>query len=221
MLDEIAQLRRNYQQQVLDERDVAASPIVQFRVWFEEARQAQVDEPNAMTLATATREGLPSARVVLLKGVDEAQGFTFFTNYGSRKAVELEENPHAALVFCWLPLERQVRIMGVVCRTSEALSDAYFASRPSMSRLGAIASPQSRVISRAELESNFERLQAMYGGGEEGGDVLDVPRPDFWGGYCVKPTCVEFWQGRPNRMHDRIQYRLLVDGSWCVERLAP
>jgi len=209
----VADLRKEYTRAGLTESDVAPDPVEQFRRWFDEALEADLHEPNAFVLATATRDGLPSARVVLLKGLDE-RGFVFYTNYEGRKGRELEENPRAALLFYWGELERQVRIEGTVSRVSEEESDAYYASRPRGSRLGAWASEQSRVVEDREvLESRIGDLEAEYEGRE-------VPRPPFWGGYRVEPEAIEFWQGRENRLHDRIVYRR-ESGRWKTERLQP
>jgi pyridoxamine 5'-phosphate oxidase len=209
----IADLRLNYTQQQLSEADVAPDPIQQFQHWFDQAVTAQLPEPNAMTLATATAAGVPSARIVLLKGVDE-RGFVFYTNYESRKGRELSENPQAALVFLWQALERQVRIEGRVEQVSDEEADAYFHSRPLESRLGAWASNQSQVIPNREvLEQRFQELQEKY-------QNQEVPRPPYWGGYRVIPHWLEFWQGRPSRLHDRLCYRL-EGNQWIIERLAP
>lgn len=209
----IADLRRDYAQARLDESDADRDPIRQFTRWFDEACAAQVVEPNAMTLATATPDGLPSARVVLLKAVDD-RGFTFFTDRRSRKGEEIARNPRAALVFWWSELERQVRITGTVEPTSDAESAAYFATRPLGSRLGAWSSHQSRVIAdRGVLEARMAETTARFGAGE-------VPLPPHWGGFRVRPESVEFWQGRPNRLHDRIRYLREGEG-WRVERLSP
>lgn len=210
----LADLRRNYALESLLESDVAPNPFVQFDKWFNEALQAQVPEPNAMTLATATAEGRPSARTVLLKGFDEA-GFVFFTNYESRKGRELSANPQAALLFVWLELERQILIEGLVEKIPAAESEAYFISRPRGSQLGAWASPQSRVIaSREVLEQNLLDLEQQYR------DAAVLPTPEHWGGYRVSPNTFEFWQGRESRLHDRIRYT--KSGlDWQIERLAP
>jgi pyridoxamine 5'-phosphate oxidase len=198
----------------LHESDVAANPFDQFRTWLDQALAAQLTQPLGMALATATANGRPSNRMVLLRGFDE-RGFVFFTNYGSRKAQELDSNPQAALVFYWAEMDRQVRIEGHVERISAAESDAYFQSRPRGSRLGAWASPQSQVIaSRDVLDQRMEELLAKYGEDE-------IPRPPHWGGYRVIPAVIEFWQGEPNRLHDRLRYRRLDEHSWRLERLAP
>jgi pyridoxamine 5'-phosphate oxidase len=198
----------------LRETDVDANPLNQFRSWLEEAVAAKLPQPLGMALATAAVDGRPSVRMVLLRGFDE-RGFIFFTNHESRKAQELEANPRAALVFYWAELDRQVRIEGNVERISGEESDVYFQSRPHGSRLGAWASPQSQVIAnRDELDRRMEEVAAQYRQG-------DVPRPPYWGGYRVVPTSIEFWQGQPNRLHDRLRYRRLDGDRWCLERLAP
>jgi pyridoxamine 5'-phosphate oxidase len=206
-------MRREYAREALAEADVDADPVAQFGRWFEQATQAGLLEPSAMTLATATPDGRPSARMVLLRGFDE-RGFCFYSNYESRKAAELAANPRAALVFWWDALERQVRIEGRVERTTREESEAYFHSRPPGSQLSAAASPQSRVIEdRAVLEEQVRRLATDSHDGQ-------VPLPDSWGGYRLTPEVVEFWQGRPNRLHDRLRYRRAGD-AWVIERLAP
>jgi pyridoxamine 5'-phosphate oxidase len=213
-LDHISRLRKEYTRAGLDESDAVPDPIEQFRGWFDDALAADLHEPNAMTLATATPEGRPSARIVLIKGFDE-RGFIFYTNYEGRKARELEANPHCALNFYWAELERQVRIEGRVRRISDEESDAYFASRPRGSQLGAWVSEQSRSIeNRGALELRLRELEREYEGRE-------IPRPPFWGGYRVEPEVIEFWQGRENRLHDRLQYRRSEDGGWERERLQP
>lgn len=219
MKPSVADLRREYMRAGLNVADVRADPFEQFEVWFEQALSAGVAEPNAMTLATATPDGRPSARIVLLKGFD-ARGFVFYTNYRSRKGEELAQNPWAALVFWWEPLERQVRIEGRVEPAAPEESDRYFRSRPRGSRLGAWASPQSQPIpSREMLELRLREVEVRYGEGEE------VPRPSHWGGYRLRPVRVEFWQGRPSRLHDRICYRRSDEaqdgGDWHIERIAP
>lgn len=200
----------------LDERDVAAHPIRQFQLWFDEVLASGMPMAEAMTLCTADKDGKPSARMVLLKGVDES-GFVFYTNYRSRKARELDANPFAALVFYWEPLERQVRVEGSVSRISAAESDKYFQSRPRESQLGAIASPQSEVIeSRRVLEDRYRQLEGQFSNEAE-----LIKRPDHWGGYRLAPTRIEFWKGRPGRLHDRLLYELQPDGNWSISRLAP
>lgn len=197
----------------LDAGEVDRDPRTQFQRWFGEARQAEIREPNAMTLATATRDGRPSSRVVLLKSLDD-RGFGFFTDFRSRKAVELDENPQAALSFAWLELERQVRIEGRVSRMASEEAEQYFRTRPLGSRHGAWASIQSAVIpGRDWLERSVRAVEARHPDG-------NVPLPPHWGGYILAPALYEFWQGRPSRLHDRVQYRL-VDGAWIIERLAP
>ena len=208
----LADIRTDYKLASLDESDVAASPFAQFDKWFGEAIKAELPEPNAMTLATCDAAGRPSARVVLIKGVDE-RGMVFFTNYQSHKGQDLAANNRAALLFFWPELERQIRIEGRVETVSAADSDEYYQSRPSLSRIGAWASPQSRTLaSRTELEARFAAFSAEHG--------ENPPRPAHWGGYRVVPAFFEFWQGRRSRLHDRICYRL-SDNKWKLERLAP
>ncbi|MEI5999543.1 pyridoxamine 5'-phosphate oxidase [Paraburkholderia bengalensis] len=208
----LADLRKNYSRGSLDIADVDPNPFRQFDAWFKQAIDAQLPEPNTMTLATVDERGRPSARIVLIKGVDE-RGFVFFTNYESRKGRELAQNPHASLLFYWIELERQVRIEGTVVKTSDAESDAYFASRPVGSRIGAWASEQSKVIeSRALLEAREREFSAQYG--------ENPPRPPHWGGYRLTPEAIEFWQGRPSRLHDRMLYTR-VGTDWTISRLSP
>ena len=210
---DLASLRAEYQLAGLDEADLAPDPFTMFGRWFDAAREAGVLEPNAMTLSTASVDGIPSARVVLLKGLTE-HGFVFFTNYESRKGRELAANPHCGLLFGWYELQRQVRIEGAASRIARPDPEAYFAGRPRDSQIGAWASPQSSVVaSRAELEQAYAELEQRF-------DGADVPCPPHWGGYLVSPERVEFWQGRRSRMHDRLQYRREGTG-WVTERLAP
>jgi len=209
----LADLRKEYTLAGLDEHGLDPDPIQQLKKWVEQAVEV-VPEPNAMVLATADKSGQPSARVVLLKGIDE-RGLTFFTNYESRKARELTENPRAAMVFYWAPLERQVCLSGQVSKVSREESESYFRSRPRGNRLGAWASRQSQVVrSRAELEERMREFEARYPGD-------DIPLPEFWGGYLLAPSKIEFWQGRPNRLHDRFQYTKDRANHWRLERLSP
>ena len=209
----IADLRQEYMRESLDEQDVARDPYAQFDRWFKEAIATKMPMLNSMTLATVAASGRPSARIVLLKGVD-ARGFVFYTNYSSRKGIELAANPLAALLFHWTELEREVRIEGSVEKVPAQESDEYFASRPLGSRHAAIASPQSAVVpNRAALEARFAEADSMHG--------ESPARPPHWGGYCVLPDAIEFWQGRPNRLHDRLLYTLTGGGNWKIERLAP
>jgi len=210
----IADIRKTYAQAQLLESDTACDPMQQFDHWWTQAVEAQIDEVNAMTLATASADGVPAARMVLLKGYD-ANGFVFYSNYHSQKGRELEENPRACLVFFWKELERQVRITGIVRKVTAEESDLYFNSRPENSRIGAVASPQSEVIpDRDWLEKREEDVRKQH-------QQSPVQRPPHWGGYRVMPVSFEFWQGRPSRLHDRLQYQLQEDGRWKLERLAP
>ncbi|MEI6739799.1 MAG: pyridoxamine 5'-phosphate oxidase [Gemmatimonadaceae bacterium] len=210
----IADIRTDYRRAALTDADVHDDPIVQFDHWFDEAIRAEVLEPNAMCLATATPDAYPSARMVLLKGVD-ARGFVFYTDYRSRKGQELADNPHASLCFFWPELERQVRINGAVQRVSRAESTEYFTSRPLPSRIGAWTSHQSSTLAtREELEETLGTMTARFADG-------DVPLPEHWGGYRIVPEEIEFWQGRPSRLHDRIQYYRKQGGSWQRRRLSP
>ena len=225
MSNEIADIRKDYKLASLEEVDVAANPFDQFTRWWNEAVASQIDEVNAMTLATVNATGVPAARIVLLKGYNP-DGFIFFTNYESDKGKNLAQNPHAALVFFWKELERQIRIEGTVEKVSAEESDRYFNSRPASSRIGAWASPQSAVIeNRMVIEQNVERYSSIFANDS-------IERPDHWGGYIVKPTSIEFWQGRSSRLHDRIKYTLensaynaatdtRTDLNWKIERLAP
>jgi pyridoxamine 5'-phosphate oxidase len=213
MNEQIAALRKDYRLKTLNEEDVAPTAIEQFSRWWDEAVASEIEEVNAMTLATATPDGMPSARIVLLKSFDE-EGFSFFTNYNSAKGKAMAANSKAALVFFWKELERQIRIEGNVVKLSTSESEAYFNSRPVGSRIGAWASPQSEVIpNRHVLEENVEKYVEQF---KEG-----IPRPTHWGGYVVKPVKIEFWQGRSNRLHDRILYTLQPGNVWKIERLAP
>ena len=210
----IADIRKEYKLQTLSEKDILQDPLAQFDKWWQEAINAGIEEPNAMTLATSAADGMPDARIVLLKGFNE-KGFAFYTNYNSVKGQQLLENPRATLVFFWKELERQVRISGLVSLVSEKISEEYFNSRPEGSRLGAWASPQSEVIeSRGWLEDNEKKLREEWNG-------TSVTRPPHWGGYLVKPVRMEFWQGRPSRLHDRILFSLQTNGQWKIQRLAP
>ncbi len=210
-----ADLREDYQGQPLDISHVDNDPIKQFKGWFQEAQNNNIQEPNMMTLATSTIDGKPSARIVLLKGVDE-DGFLFFTNYTSRKSKELALNPNAAIVFCWLELQRQVRIEGIVKKVLEADSKEYFQSRPKGSQIGAWASPQSSVINdRDILERKAAELEKEFA------DEEILPLPGFWGGYKLTPSVIEFWQGRSNRLHDRLRFTQQSDKNWKIDRLAP
>ena len=225
MSNAIADIRKDYKLASLEEADMASNPIDQFTRWWNDAVASQIDEVNAMTLATVNTAGAPAARIVLLKGYN-SEGFIFFTNYESDKGKNLAQNPNAALVFFWKELERQIRIEGTVQKVSAEESDRYFNSRPASSRIGAWASPQSAVIeNRLVIEQNVERYTSIFANDS-------IERPDHWGGYIVKPTSIEFWQGRSSRLHDRIRYKLetsgynaatdtRTDANWKIERLAP
>lgn len=211
---DITGIRKEYSDQAFSEENADADPIKQFGRWWNEASESRVEEVNAMTLATCSLQAKPSARIVLLKGFSD-EGFIFFTNYHSKKGKELQENPHACLVFFWKELERQIRIEGTVKKITQKESDDYFNVRPFQSRIGAFSSPQSQVIeSRDYLENIFEKNSRQFSDGT-------VPRPLHWGGFIVKPELIEFWQGRPSRLHDRLQYSKNDKGSWIMERLAP
>ncbi|CAN5476148.1 pyridoxamine 5'-phosphate oxidase [soil metagenome] len=213
-MNNIADIRRDYRLQTLEETDVDINAIKQFTAWWQDAINSSIDEVNAFTLATATAEGKPSARIVLLKGYDD-HGFFFFTNYASNKGEQLAQNGKVAMVFFWKELERQIRIEGEVEKINETESDSYFNSRPKGSRLGAWASPQSKQIANREvIEANVLKYEQKYPG-------ENVPRPKHWGGYRIKPNLIEFWQGRSSRLHDRLQYTLNEENNWKIERLAP
>ena len=210
---EIAALRENYTKGSLDVADVSQSPIDQFQQWFDEAIASQLLEPNALLLSTVSSDGKPSARIVLLKGLDN--GFKFYTNYLSRKGTELIENPNACITFFWAELERQVRIEGIIEKVSAEESDEYFESRPKGSQIGAWVSNQSLVISNREiLEEREKHLIEKFGD-------KSIPRPPHWGGYRLVPTYIEFWQGRPSRLHDRVSYTQVQNRTWKIERLSP
>lgn len=210
---QLQERRKEYDRGGLNEADLDRDPITQFTTWMTQAIDAKLLEPYAMTLATCTPDGWPSARIVLLRGVS-AEGFTFFTSYDGRKADELALNPRAALVFYWAELERQVRVEGTIEKTTAEISDAYHRNRPRGSQLAAWASNQSAVLpSRQALEQVWAELEARYQG-------VEVPRPPFWGGYRLVPSSIEFWQGRPSRMHDRLRYRR-IETAWVIERLSP
>lgn len=212
--DKFENLRQDYTASSLSENNTKADPIKQFEVWFNEAQEANAPEPNAMTLSTATPDGRPSARIVLLKGL-HPDGFVFYTNYLSRKGKELAKNPNAALTFFWQSQERQVRIEGVIEKISKEQSEKYFHSRPKASQIGAVASPQSQEIpDREAFEKKWDELSAEY-------TDKEVPKPSFWGGYILKPRLIEFWQGRRSRLHDRILYKKVDNKSWKKVRLAP
>jgi pyridoxamine 5'-phosphate oxidase len=210
----LAELHENYKRDRLDERNCDSNPIEQFARWFEQAKSIDIKEPNAMTLSTAAPDGRPSARIVLLKELDD--GFVFYTNYKSRKSAELKANPFAALTFFWVELERQVRVEGVVNPVSRDRSIDYFRTRPRGSKLGAWVSEQSKVVAnRQAIEDKMAQIEARFARTE------DVPTPEFWGGFRLVPDLIEFWQGRPNRLHDRLQYRRNGESSWLIERLWP
>ncbi|MEY2950015.1 MAG: pyridoxamine 5'-phosphate oxidase [Saprospiraceae bacterium] len=214
MLKKIQDLRQEYSSAPFNLEDADANPLVQFEVWLEDAIKAEMPEPNAMTLATINQEGSPSARVVLLKAL-EPEGFVFYSNYLSEKGLSMDKNANVALVFLWLGIQRQVRIEGVVSKVDLQTSKAYFRTRPRGSQIGAVASPQSTPIDRASLEKAFMELNQKYGPDDE------IPMPNHWGGYLVRPQRIEFWQGRRSRLHDRINYMLDREGVWEKRRLAP
>lgn len=213
-MDNLGHYRKSYELHKLDREDLQDNPIVQFEQWYKDAEEVKVSEPNAMALATSTSDGHPSVRIVLLKGFGE-RGFAFYTNYESKKGQQLADNPNAALVFWWEKLQRQIRIEGVVSKLSEIESEAYFHSRPKGSQMSAFASPQSHVISKDELMKRRSEVESQFKAAHE------VPLPDNWGGYVLKPDCIEFWQGRENRYHDRFRYSKNGEDAWVVERLAP
>ncbi len=213
-MSSIANIRKEYLSASLSEADVHTNPFLQFDQWWQQALDSKIDEVNAMTLSTVSAVGKPSARIVLLKGYDK-NGFVFFTNYKSNKGIDIESNPHVSLMFFWKELERQVRIEGVAEKISAGDSDEYFNSRPLSSRTGAWASPQStKIDSREFLEKNVLKVESQFAHNE-------IYRPPFWGGYIVKPSMIEFWQGRPSRLHDRIVYNLTEGNEWELARLAP
>jgi pyridoxamine 5'-phosphate oxidase len=213
-MDTIAGIRKDYKLKSFTETDANADAIKQFTAWWDDAVKSEIDEVNAFTFATATKDGNPSARIVLLKGFDK-KGFVFFTNYKSHKGKILAENPNACMVFFWKELERQIRIEGIIEKVSAKESDEYFFSRPVASQVGAWASPQSEVISnRSVIEENVKKYEEQFA-------TSPITKPPHWGGYRLKPQLIEFWQGRPSRLHDRLQYTLQPNGEWKIERLAP
>lgn len=214
MLKNIQDLRKEYSSAPFNLEDADVDPFIQFKDWLEDAIKAEMPEPNAMTLATINDKGFPSARVVLLKAL-EPEGFVFYTNYKSEKGLSMEKNPHVALVFLWLGIQRQVRIEGIVSKVAAKTSKAYFKTRPRGSQIGAVASPQSTPMDRAALEKAFFELDQRYKQEE------DIPMPDHWGGYLVQPHRIEFWQGRRSRLHDRVNYNLDQNRVWVKQRLAP
>ena len=214
MNEKVAEIRKEYSHKTLVESEIDPDAIKQFNIWWQDALEAKITEVNAMTVATASSDGMPSARTMLLKGFSD-KGFVFFTNYDSFKGQQLAENPKACLVFFWKELERQVRITGIVQKTSSEENDAYFQSRPKASQVGAASSPQSQVIeSRQWLDDRYENLMKEF-------HEKTIERPEHWGGFILRPVIIEFWQGRPGRLHDRIQYSIPDDGGWKIERLAP
>lgn len=210
----MTKLRREYSDAGLDEQDLDANPFKQFEKWFQEAIDAKLDLPDAMTLATATKDSIPSARIVLLRGLDE-RGFVFYTDYESQKGKELAENPNAALVFYWRELDRQVRVTGQVSKVSREKSNNYFQTRPVGSRLAALASRQTEaIVDRQALENRFNQLAEQY-------QDKEIPLPSDWGGYRLSPNMIEFWSGRPSRLHDRLRYTRQPDNDWRIERISP